>query len=593
MTKVDTLLDNAFLAFNKKHFEQAEEMAREVLTLSPTNGDGLYLLGLIATRSNAYEPAEKLLYEAVKLYPNVKSYKTALGFALEKQGRLDEALSFYNEFKEDEQVLSQIGFIYLQKGQNDFAKTAFDEIIKKNNKISTAYIGEALIYRRLKEEDKALDILWKGYKLAPTAELIFQLAVSLHKSQELNEALTKINEALKYEKMAAFWNEKGLIEEELGDCKAAKLSYEEAIEANAYFPDAFANLGNFYLKENNLKDAEYYFKRAIGLDNKFLNAHHNLAVTLHKQNRISEALEHYRSALLVDDKHISSLYNLAIILEETGEYSEAAGLYFNILLLEGKMLDIEFRIADTLTKLASVNSKCKKQAQMLAKGWIKNFPENPIALYTHAALMGEKVEEELAQKYTESLYNSFADTYDAKMEKLQSNTLDSIIKNIENKIYTSVLDLGCGTGTFAKQFKGEYKELTGVDISKNMLSIAKEKDLYTHLAQRDIMRFFEKTTEKYDLIIASDVTGYITNIEKFLNHIEKHLIENGAFIFSIEESEETKESMLAPCGRYVYNPEYIEKVINNNQLTVKMKQKLQMRKEGNGFAQGIIYSITK
>ena len=162
MSEVDRLLDEAFLAYNNKDLDEAEELARSVLTLMPSSGDGLYLLGLIAAKKNAFEPAEKLLYQAVQLYPENKQYKLSLGFVLEKQGRLDEALSFYEPFKEDAYVLSQIGFIYLQKGLLDFAKSAFDKGLSLNEEVLTAYIGLALIFRREGNFKEALSILEKG-----------------------------------------------------------------------------------------------------------------------------------------------------------------------------------------------------------------------------------------------------------------------------------------------------------------------------------------------------------------------------------------------------------------------------------------------
>ena len=378
----------------------------------PSSGDGLYLLGLIAAKKNAFEPAEKLLYQAVQLYPENKQYKLSLGFILEKQGRLDEALSFYEPFKEDAYVLAQIGFIYLQKGLLDFAKSAFDKGLSLNEEVLTAYIGLALIFRREGNLKEALSILEKGLLKGKSAELLYQLAQTCRLLEKNKQALLYIQEALQLEPTAAFYNEEGLIYEAMKYDSSAFLSYEEAIRMNSYCADAYANMGNLYFKENKLMKAEDSYKRALGIDSAFLNAHHNLALVLYKQGRLGESLEHFRSAILINPKHISSLYNLAMILEEMGEYSEAAGLYFNLLVLDSSLPDSDFRIAQTLSFLSSVGKKEKKEALTFVEGWVKNFPENVVAVYTQKALTGKKVDEALAKKYSEALYDSFASSYD-------------------------------------------------------------------------------------------------------------------------------------------------------------------------------------
>ena len=362
MAEIDNLLDTAFQAFNQKDFDMAEELARNVLTLSPTNGDGLYLLGLIALRANAFEPAEKLLYQAVQLYPDNKNYKTSLGFALEKQGRLDEALSFYEPYKEDAFVLSEIGFIYLQKGLTDFAKSAFDKALSLNRAVLNAYIGQALILKRMQAYEAGLERLETALNYGETAELYYQLADTLRLLKRYKKALEYIDKAIKIDELAVFYNIKGLIEEGLSRFEGARLSYETAIEKNTYLADAYFNLGNLCLREEKLKEAEDAYKRALGIDNDFLDAHHNLALCLHKQTRTGEALEHFRSAIIINPMHTSSLYNLAVILEETGELADAAGLYFKLLVQKSDIKDLPVRISNVLSLLAQQDKKSKNLA---------------------------------------------------------------------------------------------------------------------------------------------------------------------------------------------------------------------------------------
>ena len=592
MSQIDSLLDTAFASFNQKDFDYAEELARNVLTLSPTNGDALYLLGLIASRMNAYEPAEKLLYQAVQLYPENMNYKTSLGFVLEKQGRLDEALSFYEEYKDDAFVLSQIGFIYLQKGLYDFANSAFEKSLSINPLVLNAYIGQALFYRNQKFYEKSLDFLNRGKNIGESAELFYQLAVTYRLLGKFDEAQEAILKALSFDEVASFYNEKGLIEESLNLDNDALDSYEKALKLNAYFADAYANIGNIYFKQNNFRKAEDAYKRALGIDNQFVNAHHNLALLLHKENRLNESLEHFRSVIIVEPKNISALYNLAVVLEDLGEYSEAAGLYFNVFVSDAGISDIQFRIAHVLTLLAKMGRKEKKQALDFSKGWVKNFPDNIIAQYTHAALGGEKISQELAHRYSELLYDAFAPSYDDTMQKLESKTMDEIVLLLKDEQFDKVLDLACGTGLLSEKLNQKPKTLIGVDISKNMLEIARSRNMYNALIHSDIFSFFETDQELYDLIVACDVTGYFSDIPLFFTNVYKHLEKDGCFIFSIEETVEA-DFILADIGRYLYRSEYIQKELVSHGFKIVEQKNIDLRFEGTQKAKGVLFKCQK
>ena len=50
---LDTILNEAFSAYNSGHYDRAESLCRDVLSAEPASGDALYLLGLIAYQGGA------------------------------------------------------------------------------------------------------------------------------------------------------------------------------------------------------------------------------------------------------------------------------------------------------------------------------------------------------------------------------------------------------------------------------------------------------------------------------------------------------------------------------------------------------------
>lgn len=586
MSEVDTLLDIAFNAYNEERFDEAEAMARKVLTIIPAHGDALYLLGLIAFQAGALEPAAELLYQGVKLYPDMENYALTLASVLHKQGRLDEALSFYEKYKDNPLALSQIGLIFATKGQDDWARSSFEAALKKNPDLVEAVVGLAIIARRQGEFKEAKRLLLGAQKQTPSVDVFYQLSLLYRLEGDFAQAQSAIGQALKIQKTPALLNEYGLVLEGLGKEEEALAAYHESTEMNPYFADGYFNAGNVYQKQDKLKHAEDSYKRALVQDKSFLQAHHNLASLLYKQGRLGESLNYFQEAVILNPRYMPAVYNLGVLMEEQGDFSEAAGLYFNALSLGMTDAILPFRIHATLLELAVQNTAGKKQAIQFAKGWVKNFPQDVVARHTLSILSGRK--SEVAESYAAQFYDVFAASYDEKMGQLESVALRETIKVLPQKMYKKVLDLACGTGSFAKYFNQNFKSISGVDISQKMLDKAREVGMYQTLVKESAVSFLSHIKQVFDLIVAVELVCYLTDVTDLFAQVQGHLTKDGLFVFTVEQAPEKTDKMLSLTGRYVYGKSYIEgqlKAVRLQALTIK---EIDLRRQKDGYAKGFV-----
>lgn len=97
-----------------------------------------------------------------------------------------------------------------------------------------------------------------------------------------------------------------------------------------------------------------------------------------------------------------------------------------------------------------------------------------------------------------------------------------------------VLELGCGTGNLTAKLR-EMNEITGVDISDAMITIArtKTKNKNVHYCQDDILSFFDYNEKKYDYVISSYTLHHLTKSEKkiLFEKAYKVLDEKGVALF--------------------------------------------------------------
>ena len=139
-------------------------------------------------------------------------------------------------------------------------------------------------------------------------------------------------------------------------------------------------------------------------------------------------------------------------------------------------------------------------------------------------------------------YSEFADVYDILMKdakyKKRTAYLWKLFKT-HGKTPKLLLDLACGTGEFSCSFAEKGVEVIGVDMSEDMLAVAREKTADNGL---DILYLCQKA-EELDLygtvdgaICCLDSLNHITDINKLCKAVKRvslFMEEGSLFIFDL------------------------------------------------------------
>jgi len=130
-------------------------------------------------------------------------------------------------------------------------------------------------------------------------------------------------------------------------------------------------------------------------------------------------------------------------------------------------------------------------------------------------------------------FDKIADKYDKWYQTKVGNYVDTTEKDLIFSLLKSknglALDLGCGTGNYTLELFKRGFEVIGVDISKEMLKIAKKKFPKSFFIRADAYKLpFKKET--FDLVLSITMFEFIKKPEEVLKEIYKILKPGGELI---------------------------------------------------------------
>ena len=110
-----------------------------------------------------------------------------------------------------------------------------------------------------------------------------------------------------------------------------------------------------------------------------------------------------------------------------------------------------------------------------------------------------------------------------------------------------LLELACGTGSMLKHL-GRYYEVSGIDLSRHMLSVARRKVPQAKLFQQNMVTF--SLPERFDVICCVfDSINHIalfSDWKKLFANVQRHLLPGGFFIFDINTQRKLDRHIAEP-----------------------------------------------
>jgi predicted TPR repeat methyltransferase len=391
-------------------------------------------------------------------------------------------------------------------------------------------------------------------------------------------------------------NNRGTVLNDLARFEEAIADFDKAISLQADFAGAHYNKAKSLLLAGRLAEAAAAFDRALTVKPQSAETwveRQALMQTPHLLRRSRRPFEptpaeawvacgnvlyHYRRltcagpALAAYDRALALEPDLAEawlgrgnILSLVGRHDEALVAYDRAVALEPDLAESWLGRAGALHELKRLDEAILAYQAARERGCDAEFIQ-----CTLAALGAEAAPKCAPRRLVIDLYDRYADQYDQHVAgALKYRTPELLFDAIARCVQASgldILDLGCGTGLFGARLRARARTLTGVDISANMLKIARRRAIYDDLICDELVDFLHKRSEEIDMAVAADVFVYIGDLSAVFRAVRSRLRPGGFFCFSVEAGG-AEDFVLGRSLRYTHSTAYLRKLAADHGFT--------------------------
>lgn len=389
---------------------------------------------------------------------------------------------------------------------------------------------EALRHDRIAQAEEKLIAILDGEPTQPDA--LHFLGIVRHAQQRSDEGIALICRSLELQPtQPGAWNNLGNVLVECQRLDAAAEAYERSVGAaeesgeKAQAADAWNNLGTLRRKRHDPQAAEAACREALRLKPEFGDAWYNLSLALLAQKRIHEGLIANGRAITLWPRHLQGRDQVIRALLLLGERDQAAALY---------------------------------------REWLAEEPDNPVVQHQLAACLGEAAPARASDAYVETVFDSFAKSFDAKLESLNYRAPELVAEALAQVLPApsrqfDIVDLGCGTGLAGLLVRPWARRLAGCDLSVGMLRKARSRDVYDVLHKAELVHYLSTQPGAFDVAVCVDTLCYFGALDECFAAAAVAMRPQGWLVLTVEALAETDDAptRLNPNGRYAHSAAHL------------------------------------
>lgn len=545
-------------------FDLAKEEYERYLSAYPNDADTLHALGVLLVQCQDYPNALKKIEAAIACNPNHAPYYNSLGTLYRRLSDWNNATKAYQKAIKLNSTYAlaynNLGNVFYLQKKYAAAQQAYEKAIALKENYADAHGNLGILFVQLENDSDARVHLEKALAINPTLySAVNQLSDLYVRLGEYDLLLTLLPDAiLTYPNSLELNHRFGIALFKKQAFEKARQQFEIVLQLDHTHPEVNQYLANTYLECMDHEKALYYYYCQME-KNPLFETYYNIAVLLMMKDKHNDALQYFNKALLLEKNDAATYLNLGHLHLKRNHIQEAIAAY--------------------------------QKANQLK-------PNDAEIQHILAALTQETTPGCAPSEYVSHLFDQYAAYYDKHLtDALKYDVPQQLFHALElehpglSESSWIIVDLGCGTGLSGAVFKPIAKKLIGVDLSENMISLARERDIYDALYVDDVTTSIP-TFSGIHLILAADVFTYIGDLSSIFKAAQNALLSNGVFLFTVEKTFE-HDFILQKTIRYAHSKSYLERLITEHLFEIMRFENIQLRKQRDTVIEGYLVMVRK
>lgn len=321
----EALITRAKLNLKDGKVDDAIPDLRVALKNDPESVEALLLLAASHRAKNEDDLALDNYQQLISFRPdNVNALVGAAQIMVKKNqsedalGLLETAAKIDGKNPEVAKILTDL---YSRDQRWDDALSASAQLIETENEKMLGYYLQGRVYLRMKEFQKALDMLTKSLQLEPSGvETLSAIAAAYNALDKPNEAINFVSAHVKkYPEHAHAKELLANLYAQQRDLDKAIAIAEQAVKENPKYPSAYTLLGRLYAANQQVDRIEALYKDGIKKGPEMLMLRVALAEVYQATKRPDAAIAQYEEVLKVNPNAVVVKNNLASLLLDKGD----------------------------------------------------------------------------------------------------------------------------------------------------------------------------------------------------------------------------------------------------------------------------------
>lgn len=228
-------------------------------------------------------------------------------------------------------------------------------------------------------------------------------------------------------------------------------------------------------------------------------------------------------------------------------------------------------------------------------------PQDLLGVALRLARLGHDELPEMSAAYVRTLFDQYADRFDVALGKLDYRGPELIHAALSQACerlgrsfaFAHAQDLGCGTGLVGVRLTAQIGEMDGVDLSPNMIALARARGIYGRLVAGDMVDYLrELPAREADLVFAGDAFCYLGDLDPVLAESRRALEEGGLLAFTVE-THAGAGIILRETLRYAHSAPYVREALARAGLSLLACEDAWTRTEKGAPVPGLVVTAMR